>query len=99
MLGHDVHEACSGEDGLARFKTGRFDLVVLDRSMQGMSGDEAALAMKAVAPGTPIILLTGFGEIMKEEGVMPEGIDFILSKPITRGDLEQAMKLVLHGRR
>src|SRR5208283_5475450 len=38
--GHVVELAANGEDGLDKFRDGRFDLVILDRAMPGMSGDQ-----------------------------------------------------------
>ena len=39
----------------------------------------------------PVILLTGLGEVMKEEGDIPEAVDVILSKPVSLKDLRKAI--------
>jgi len=89
--GHQVQLAVSGKDGLEKMKSGDYELVITDRAMPDMSGDEVAAEIRAKWPHMPIILLTGFGDIMKEEGDRPGCVDVILSKPITMGDLGMAI--------
>jgi FixJ family two-component response regulator len=43
----------------------------------------------------PVVLLTGFGDVMKDEGELPEGIDSILSKPVTQAELQHAIRSVI----
>lgn len=80
--GHSVDVACNGVDGLNRFRAGRHDLVITDRSMPKMNGDKLALAVKALSPTTPVILLTGFGDVMEATGEHPAGVDIVAAKPI-----------------
>jgi PAS domain S-box-containing protein len=89
--GHRVETACDGQQGLARFRAERFDLVVTDRAMPGMSGDQVAEAVKALAPEVPVIMLTGFADMMETAGEMPHGVDFLLPKPLTWSGLQGAL--------
>lgn len=93
--GHKVQVAADGMAGLSKFTEGRFDVVILDRAMPGMNGDRLAAAIKALSPGTPIIMLTGYGDMMNEQGERPAGIDMILTKPFTRESLRHAMDEVM----
>jgi signal transduction histidine kinase/CheY-like chemotaxis protein len=88
---HHVETATDGRDGLEKLRTGHFDLIVTDRSMPKMSGDQLAAAAKRLSPETPIVLLTGFGELMADQNERPEGVDLIVSKPITMSALRDAM--------
>lgn len=76
--------------------SGVFDLVVTDRAMPGMSGDQMAAAIKQFRPKTPIILLTGFGQFLEKER-FPE-VDVLASKPVSvttlRESIVTAMKTV-----
>ncbi|MSS73836.1 MAG: response regulator [Candidatus Latescibacteria bacterium] len=92
--GHTVETASSGHKGIERFQAGPFDLVVTNRAMPGMSGDQLAGLVKKVAPDTAVILLTGFGEFMEAIGECPEGVDLVLSKPLTLNALRQAVARV-----
>ena len=93
--GHTVETATNGREGLEKFCAGEFDVVITDRSMPYMSGDKLAPAIKQVAPNKPIIMLTGFGNIMKASGEMPAGVDLVMSKPVTLDDFQSALKKVV----
>ena len=93
---HVVTVAQTGRDGINKFQQDLFDLVVTDRALPDMSGDTVADEVKHISPEVPVIMVTGFGEIMKATGEKPEGVDEILSKPITRGELAEAVNRILH---
>jgi CheY-like chemotaxis protein len=89
--GHRVQTADSAQQALAKCRSSNFDLVFTDRAMPQMNGDKLTAAVKSSTPETPVIMLTGFGEIMKDKGELPEGVDMVLSKPVTEVHLRQAM--------
>ena len=91
--GHRVELAEQGVDGLRRFMAGKFDLVVTDKAMPGMSGDQMATAIKQVSPKTPIILLTGFGQFLDGERI--PNVDVLASKPIGIVALREAIATAL----
>jgi len=93
--GHHVETATNGREGLEKFLAGRFDVVVTDQGMPEMSGDQLAAAIKRVAPNTSVILLTGFGDIMKAAGDQPVDVDTILTKPVTVSAMRQALAKVM----
>ncbi len=97
--GHTVETATTGREGVERFQAGRFDLVMTDMAMPGMSGDHLAHLIKQAAPHTPVMLVTGFGESMNAAGERPEGVDLIVNKPVTLTALRQAVAKVMAERR
>ncbi len=88
---HTVESAADGREALEKFKKGNYDIVLTDRSMPEMNGDELAVAVKQHRPNVPVVLLTGFGELMKADGEKPEGVDAIISKPFTLDSLRGAL--------
>ena len=92
---NEVVATRSGKEGLNHFQKGPFDLVITDRAMPDMSGDSVAGEMKMINPDIPIIMVTGFGEIMKATGEKPKGVDAILSKPVTRTELNVTIASVM----
>ena len=90
--------AADGREALARFQEGHFDLVVTDRSMPELNGDHLAAAIKHAAPGVPVIMLTGFGDLMSAKGEHPVGVDAVVSKPVTLDALTQAILKVIARR-
>jgi PAS domain S-box-containing protein len=88
---HLVTMATNGEEALEAFRREPFDVVITDRAMPGVKGDEVAAAVKREAPSTPVILLTGFGAVMNDGQEAPENIDILLGKPVTVDELLQAV--------
>ncbi|MCE9615955.1 MAG: response regulator [Lentisphaerae bacterium] len=96
--GHRVDTEISGDAGLSRLREHPYDLVVTDKAMPGMSGEEVARRVKERAPDVPVILLTGLGDLLKLMEHPVAGVDFILSKPVTREELRRAVNSVMHRR-
>ena len=84
---HFVELAASGVEGLEKIRTQPFDAIVTDRAMPQMNGEEFAVAAKKAAPGTPILMLTGFGGITITNANKPEGVDIVVGKPVTSREL------------
>ena len=92
---HVVTLATNGREGLEAFRNGEFDLVLTDRAMPEMNGDQLAVEIKKLKPGQRIVLLTGFGDLMTGAGEQPEGVDLVVSKPFTLNTLRGALAKTL----
>ena len=92
--GHVVVTAGDGREALAEFHAAPFDLLLTDQAMPGMNGMALAAAVKEVTPRTPVILLTGFGDML---GAPEPGsdVDLVLNKPVTLLELRRAIARVL----
>ncbi len=88
--GHQVCSVENGNDALKRFTTQPFDLVITDKAMPGLSGDQLAVEIKRLSPTTPVVLLSGFNSAGENEKV--PGVDVIASKPITIPALREAIR-------
>jgi CheY-like chemotaxis protein len=91
--GHRVTTAENGIEALARLQDMRADLVITDRAMPRMGGDELASYVKQLQRPVPVIMVTGFGVLMSPEE-MPPGVDLVLSKPLTLHALLDAVARV-----
>jgi FixJ family two-component response regulator len=65
--------------------------VITDRAIPDMGGDQIAAEIKRISPTTPIIMLTGFGDIMDARREKPAGVDCLLGKPVTPDQLQEAV--------
>lgn len=100
---HVFAVAESGAEGLVLFQqamaAGRgFDIVISDLGMPHMDGQQFAQAIKRLSPETPVVLLTGWGKIMKDDGALPVAVDAILSKPPRLKDLRTTLTRLLRRR-
>ena len=93
--GYEVVTAGNGQEALARFAPGKFDIVTTDYKMPEMNGAELALAIKALAPAQPVIMITAHGDMVKTSGVSLAGVDQMVSKPFQLADLREAIQKVL----
>lgn len=91
---HLVETAVNGREGLQKYQKGQFDLVVTDQGMPEMNGLQMAAAIKQIAPKVPVILLTGYGQAMTQDE-SPTAVDLVVSKPITRSALREAIAKVI----
>ena len=92
--GHRVELARNGDEALAKLDAGRFDVVITDQAMPGMNGTQLAAAVKRRAPDLPVIMATGFGELMRTDVPEPDVVDLVLSKPVRLDDLRGALARV-----
>ncbi|MEF8788039.1 MAG: PAS domain S-box protein, partial [Planctomycetota bacterium] len=95
--GHTVDAAANGTQGLQKFSEGWYNLVLTDRAMPEMGGDELAHMVKDAAPDKPVVMLTGFGEMMEAAEEHPENVDAVVSKPVSQQKLRRAFDQVLEG--
>ncbi len=92
--GHSVETAQDGQEALALFQKGSYDLVITDYEMPLMRGDELALAIKARNPTQRIMMVTAYAEsLTNRKGGIP-GIEYLLAKPFLYADLRTAFKAV-----
>ncbi len=92
--GHTVETASNGQEALEKFHLDKYDFVLTDRAMPGMSGDQLAAAIKEIAPRQQVIMLTGFVDLMEEAHETAIGVDFILGKPVDHNELRRALAQV-----
>src|SRR5882724_4360667 len=92
--GHLVETAADGCEGLSKFRAGQFDLVVVDRAMPEINGDQLTDAIKELDPDMPVILVTGFTEALGN-GHEQRQADLILAKPFSHASLCNAVGKVM----
>jgi signal transduction histidine kinase len=92
---HSVETASSGWEALEKLRAARFDLVMTNAFVGDMSGEELAVAVKALVPKTPVILLTAYAGDSTVIGNPSAAIDFVLGKPLSRPALRQAFAKAL----
>jgi PAS domain S-box-containing protein len=96
-LGYHVTPFTSSVDALERFTTSpdAFDLVITDMAMPWISGDKLAARLSEIRPEIPVVICTGFSEIMDREKAASLGFKGFLFKPIVMKDLACAIRRVL----
>ncbi len=87
----------NGRDALELVESRHFDLVILDENMPGLTGLETLQRIKAVAPQTPVIMITK----SEEENIMDQAVgnniaDYLI-KPVNPNQILLSIKKNLHS--
>ena len=96
-LGYQVTAATSSVEAWRMFEENpeNFDLIITDMSMPHMSGMELATKIIELRKDMPIILCTGYSEIINKEKAKAMGICEYLMKPVTKDSLATAIRQAL----
>jgi signal transduction histidine kinase len=97
--GHRVSLADGGQSGVDEFRAAAnrhhpFDVVLTDLGMPYFDGRQVVKTIKEESPATPIIMLTGWGTFMKEDGDLPDQVSGILTKPPRSNELREMLRRV-----
>ena len=96
-LGYHVKVRTGSIDALELFQAApdKFDLVITDMTMPNMTGTQLAKKLLAIRPDIPIIICSGFSEIMDEQEVKKLGIRGFVMKPVVKKELAKKIREVL----
>jgi len=99
-LNHEVTTASSGKQGVEMFRAAKlknqpYEAVITDLGMPDIDGHQVARTIKAESPTTPIIMMTGWGTMMKEDGESTPEVDAVVGKPPRLQELNNLL-LSLH---
>jgi DNA-binding NarL/FixJ family response regulator len=92
-----VGEAGNGRQALALARQLQPDLILLDRVMPEMDGQETALALRSNLPGVRILILTGTEIDGGVLDMLAAGVDGYVLKEIEPDELKQAIRAVARG--
>lgn len=91
----DIAEAADGTEAVALFAPGKFDMVLTDWNMPGMTGLEVLKAIRAQDQQIPVIMVTTEAEKSRVLEAIQAGVTDYLVKPFTPDTLRE--KLEKHG--
>lgn len=98
-LGYSVTVRQNSLDALSTFQNcaDDFDVVITDQTMPGMTGSDLARRMLRIRPDIPIILLTGYSNLVDEKSAKAIGIKEFILKPVTKSSMARCIRKVLDG--
>ncbi|KIL34266.1 PhoB family transcriptional regulator [Cohnella kolymensis] len=98
MEGYRVARAGNGSDALEMYRTGGWDLVLLDIMLPGMSGIELLRRIRAQDADTPVILLTAKGSVEDKVSGLDLGANDYMTKPFIIEELLARIRATLRLR-
>jgi two-component system nitrogen regulation response regulator NtrX len=78
---YDVDEATDGLDCIAKVQKEKYDVVIMDIKMPKMDGIEALERLQILAPGLPVVMVSGHGNIETAVDAVKKGAFDYISKP------------------
>ncbi len=93
--GYQVFAARTGHEALRMFHAEHPELIIADLDMPGMTGLEVIEAVRAVAPQTEVLILTGHSTIDSAIHALRQGVFDYLVKPVALTELEWSVKRAL----
>ena len=97
--GFNVDAVDDGAGAIERAAPGRYDLVVSDVRMERSGGLDVLKAFTDKAPGTPVILITAFGDVTGAMEAIQRGAYDYVSKPFNIEELKLTVARALERRR
>ena len=95
--GYNVEIASSGEEALAKFEKGKYDLVLTDMKMPGLSGLELLKKIKEIDENCIVILITAYASVPSAIKALKDGAYDYVTKPIDPDELAHLVEKALKG--
>ena len=93
--GFETAEAKDGAEAVLALRAKRFDIILMDKNMPGPSGLDLLPGLRRVCPGSPIIMMTAFGDVPSYMEAMEKGAVEFLFKPFRMEELKVAISKAL----
>ena len=84
---YNVDTAVSGEEALKKLTKTRYDIMLVDIKMEGMSGLEVLRQVKSDDPDVAVVMITAYGSISTAIEAMKDGAHDYLLKPFDPNEL------------
>ena len=97
--GYHVETFLNGEAALARLNAERFDVVVTDLKMKGIDGMEVLKTVKALYPGTKVIMITAFANLDTAIEALRGDVHDFFPKPVKIKELKVSIERALNVRK
>ncbi len=97
--GFTAHIASTAKEAQQAFTPDKFDLVLTDLVMEGMNGIELLEWIKARAPETPVMMITGYGSVRTAVEAIRHGAYDYITKPCDNDELLIKIRRVLEARK
>jgi two-component system response regulator FixJ len=82
VLDMDCRTFDDAESFLQDYEVGRFDCLISDVKMAGISGLDLQAQLRAIDPGLPVIIVTSYGDPDTRTLAMAQGAGAFLTKPV-----------------
>lgn len=100
--GYETEVASTGQDGLSKAKTGKFNLILLDQVLPDISGNEVLKELKQAdeCKDTPVVILSNFSqEDLVKEAINSGAADYVFKYQIELPDVLSKIDGILKSKK
>ena len=94
----EIDTAVSGEEGLAKARTGKYDVVVTDLKMPGLGGMDVLHALRKEQPETIVVIFTGYANVETAREALKNGAFDYIPKPFTPEEIREVVHNAVKAR-
>jgi len=92
---HEVMAVTEGEEGIKKYRESKFDIVITDIGMPGISGLEVSRTIKAHDPAAKVLLITAWGVQLDQKQIEESGASLVIQKPFEKARILSAIEELL----
>ncbi|MFH1999550.1 MAG: response regulator, partial [Planctomycetota bacterium] len=98
-LGYRVFATVSSSRALSTFRKSpqKFDLVITDQTMPGLTGVELIKGLREIRSDIPVILVSGYSEVVCEKSAHQLGVQEFIMKPFETYQIAETIRKALDG--
>jgi signal transduction histidine kinase/CheY-like chemotaxis protein len=96
-MGHHVAAALGGPAAVEVLRGEAFDVVFTDLGMPEVNGWDLASVVKSRRPECAVVLVSGWGFQLEEDAAASRGVDLVMGKPFSFGDVEGALRALFES--
>ena len=96
ILGYDVVGKESSIEALEAFSASpeAFDMIISDMNMDNLTGDQLAEKMLAIKPDVPVIICTGYDEMLTRARAKEIGVKGVIMKPFLMDEIDELIRRI-----
>ncbi|MBN1938125.1 MAG: response regulator [Candidatus Aminicenantes bacterium] len=93
-----IETAASGEEGLAKARAERFDVVVTDLKMPGIGGMDVLRTLRKEQPDVVVVIFTGYANVETAREALKNGAFDYIPKPFTPDEIKDVVRNAVKAR-
>lgn len=94
--GYEVTTSFKGQEGVHQFRNNDFDVVLTDFRLPDLDGIEVLKSIKKIKPNIPVIVITGYSDVVQAVKVIRLGAFEYVTKPIFPEEILMLIKDALN---
>lgn len=91
---YEVEEANSGQKGIEKFKSGKYDIVICDYRLGDKDGIEVLKEITAFDPNAIVLIITGYSDVKTAVDVIKCGAYDYITKPLVPDEILNVLKTI-----